>query len=107
MHVLTGGMNAWEQSGAPVNRREDRWDLERQVRLVAGGLVATGVLTSTVAPKAKWLAGGIGAGLLYSGLSDSCAMAKVLDKMPWNRVDSTPTLESATAALRSSRSATA
>lgn len=85
MHVLTGGMNAWEQSGAPVNRREDRWDLERQVRLVAGGLVATGVLTSTVAPKAKWLAGFVGAGLVTAALTDSCAMGSLLSRLPYNR----------------------
>lgn len=108
VHVLTGGMSGWSEKGGPVESGEGgAWAMDRQVRTTAGALALTGIVASTVAPKAKWLAGGIGAGLLYSGLSDSCAMAEVLDKMPWNRVDSTPTLESATAALRSGRSATA
>lgn len=98
MHVLTGGMNAWEQSGGPVNRHEGRWALERQVRLVAGGLVATGVLCSTVVPKAKWLAGFVGAGLVTAALTDSCAMGALLSRLPYNR-DLEPDLRDAVDAL--------
>ena len=36
LHVLDGGVTAWQQAGAPVNQGPARWDLERQVRLVAG-----------------------------------------------------------------------
>lgn len=85
LHVLTGGMRAWQQAKAPVNQGEGRWDLERQVRLVAGGLVATGVVVSTVAPKAKWLSGAIGAGLMTAALTDSCVMGSLLSKLPYNR----------------------
>ncbi|QQS02715.1 MAG: rhodanese-like domain-containing protein [Austwickia sp.] len=85
LHVLTGGMQAWQREGGAVNHGEGRWDLERQVRLVAGGIVATGVLTSTVAPKAKWLSGAIGAGLMTAALTDSCLMGSLLSKLPYNR----------------------
>ena len=51
------------EAGAPVNQGPARWDLERQVRLVAGSLVLTGILASIIAPKAKWLSAAIGAGL--------------------------------------------
>lgn len=85
LHVLTGGITAWQNAGAPVNRGEGRWDLERQVRLVAGGIVAAGVLGSTIAPKAKWLSGGIGAGLVTAALTDSCLMGQMLSKLPYNR----------------------
>ena len=53
--VLEGGFEAWRDAGQDVEYDEARWDLERQVRLVAGSLVATGVLASTLVPKAKWL----------------------------------------------------
>lgn len=85
LHVLSGGMSAWQEAGGPVNRGEGRWDLERQVRLVAGGLVATGVLASTVAPRAKWLSGLVGGGLLTAALTDSCLMGSLLSKLPYNR----------------------
>ena len=51
LHVLDGGITAWQQAGAPVNRGPARWDLERQVRLVAGGLVLTGILASPSPPR--------------------------------------------------------
>lgn len=45
LRVLEGGINAWEMAGAPANRGTDRWDMERQVRLVAGSIVlVTGVV---------------------------------------------------------------
>ncbi|MGJ3558781.1 rhodanese-like domain-containing protein [Streptomyces sp. INA 01156] len=34
--VLSGGMTAWEKSGAPTDYGQERWDMERQVRLAAG-----------------------------------------------------------------------
>ncbi|MEV0085531.1 rhodanese-like domain-containing protein [Saccharopolyspora sp. NPDC050642] len=83
--VLAGGINAWDQQGAPVARGTGKWAMERQVRLVAGSLVLTGVLGSVVAPKMKWLAGFIGGGLTFSALSNTCAMARVLSLLPYNR----------------------
>lgn len=88
VHVLDGGMNAWLSSGGDIAAGErSRWPMDRQVRLVAGSLVVAGVLASTVLPRAKWLAGGVGAGLVFSALTDTCAMANVLAKLPYNRTD--------------------
>ena len=39
VHLLEGGITAWQQHGAPVTRGRARWDIERQVRLVAGSIV--------------------------------------------------------------------
>ena len=83
--VLDGGVIAWEQAGASVNRGEQKWDLERQVRLVAGGLVVTFVLASIVVPPLGYLAGAVGAGLVFAALSNTCAMGNMLSKLPYNR----------------------
>lgn len=85
LHILEGGMLGWESAGLPVNRGADRWDLERQVRLVAGSLVLGSVLGSIAVPKLKWLAAGIGGGLTFAALSDTCAMGMLLSKLPYNR----------------------
>ncbi|MFV0459342.1 MAG: rhodanese-like domain-containing protein [Actinomycetales bacterium] len=85
VHVLEGGMTAWQREAHPVTEGTGRWDLERQVRLVAGGLVASGVLASVAVPRAKWLAGAIGAGLMTAALTDSCLMGSLLSKLPYNR----------------------
>lgn len=39
LHILDGGMNAWEAAGFDVNRGTPRWELERQVRFLAGIIV--------------------------------------------------------------------
>jgi rhodanese-related sulfurtransferase len=88
LRVLEGGMVAWETAGAPVNRGKETWELERQVRLVAGALVAGGVLGSIVVPELKWLSGAVGGGLMFAALSNTCAMGMLLSKMPWNRTAS-------------------
>ncbi|VEG56780.1 Rhodanese-related sulfurtransferase [Mycolicibacterium aurum] len=85
VHILDGGIVAWEAAGFAVNRGTQRWDLERQVRLVAGSVVLTSILGSIAAPKLKWVAGAIGGGLTFAALSNTCAMGMLLSKLPYNR----------------------
>jgi rhodanese-related sulfurtransferase len=103
LHVLDGGITAWQNTGAPVNHGPARWDLERQVRLVAGSLVLTGILASVVAPRAKWLSAAIGAGLTTAALTNTCAMGKMLSRLPYNR-DAGTDLPTVIAALTGDRS---
>ncbi|WAC93336.1 rhodanese-like domain-containing protein [Mycobacterium sp. Aquia_213] len=83
--VLENGITDWEGRGFAVDRGAQRWDLERQVRLVAGSLVLSSVLGSVAVPRLKWLAAGIGAGLTYAAVSNTCAMGTALSKLPYNR----------------------
>ncbi len=88
LHILEGGMAAWENAGGDVVRgHTDRWAMDRQVRLVAGSMALAGIIASTVVPRAKWLAGGVAAGLTFSAISNTCAMGTVLAKLPYNRTD--------------------
>jgi hypothetical protein len=65
--------------------------LERQVRIAAGALVATGVAHDAFGPGPTWrqigigLAGFIGCGLVFAGVTDTCGMAMLIAKMPWNQ----------------------
>lgn len=85
VHILDGGMNAWEAAGFSVTRGAQRWDLERQVRLVAGSIVALSILASIVVPGLKWVAFAIGAGLTFAAVSNTCMMGMMLAKLPYNR----------------------
>lgn len=85
VHILDGGITAWETRGFAVNRGAQRWDLERQVRLVAGALVLSSIVGSIAAPKLKWLAAGVGGGLTVAALTNTCAMGTALSKLPYNR----------------------
>ena len=72
--VLDGGIPAYTAAGGDVVRGRAAWALERQVRLVAGALVLTGLLAGRyLSPKARLLAGGIGAGLTFSPRSPTPA----------------------------------
>lgn len=88
IHILEGGIGAWQASGGEVAVGDtQRWAMDRQVRLVAGSLVVTGIAASMLAPKAKWLAGAVGSGLVFSAVSNTCAMGNLLAKLPYNRTD--------------------
>ncbi|MFF8840234.1 rhodanese-like domain-containing protein [Streptomyces sp. NPDC015130] len=85
LRVLAGGMVAWEASGAPVDRGPERWDMERQVRLVAGSVVLATGLVGVFVPGTHLIGTAIGAGLTYAALSNSCAMGVLLSRLPYNR----------------------
>ncbi|KRV51338.1 sulfurtransferase [Wenjunlia vitaminophila] len=85
LRVLDGGMTAWESAGAPVNRGVARWDMERQVRLVAGSIVLTTGLAGLFVPGLHLVGTAIGAGLTYAAVKNTCTMGVLLSKLPYNR----------------------
>lgn len=86
VHVLDGGLQAWERDIGEVRRGRQRWALERQVRLVAGALVLSGVAGSAlVDDRLKYLAGAVGGGLTFAALSNTCMMGNLLSRLPFNR----------------------
>ncbi len=83
---VTGGTDAWVAAGHPAVHGERKvMALDRQMRITAGLFVLLGVVLSIWFPWAIWIAGFIGAGLLFSGITDTCGMVAVLAKMPWNQ----------------------
>jgi len=83
--IMTGGMQAWESEGLPVNRGQKTISLERQVRIAAGSLVFIGsALGYLVNPAWIALSAFVGAGLVFAGVTDTCGLAMVIARMPWN-----------------------
>lgn len=84
---VTGGFEAWKKAGLPFEKDENApWDIERQVRFVAGLLVLTGfILSVLVHPYFIGLSVFVGAGLTFAALTNTCTMGMILMKMPWNR----------------------
>ena len=65
----------------------DMFALSRQVQIAAGALVLTGVIFGfLIAPAWFALAGFVGAGLTFAGVTGFCGMARLLMRAPWNRV---------------------
>lgn len=79
-------MNGWLAAGQPVQRGGQRLSLERQVRIAAGSLAATGgILALALNPLFAILPAFIGSGLVFAGITDTCGMAMLLSKLPYNR----------------------
>jgi rhodanese-related sulfurtransferase len=102
--TLDGGTTAWTTSGGdlhhPTATTRPRWAMDRQVRLTAGTLVLFGLLLGVlIHPAFQLLSAVIAGGLVYSALSNTCAMASLLGKLPYNRTDR-GTLTTTLAALR-------
>ncbi len=89
IHVLDGGIAAWERADTPWQRGRQRRGRERQVRGVAGALVLAGALGGALAWRPfTYLAAASGGGLAFSAATDSCGMTPALSKLPYNRVAS-------------------
>ncbi|MCG7393372.1 rhodanese family protein [Microvirga sp. ACRRW] len=86
-YVLEGGIEAWKKAGLPVaHDKRQPIEMQRQVQITAGSLVALGVILGTfVHPGFYALSGFVGAGLVFAGVSGTCAMARLLQLAPWNR----------------------
>jgi rhodanese-related sulfurtransferase len=82
---IEGGTLACEKAGLPMVRGKKAMSLERQVRICAGFLTLVGALLGFVNPWFLLIPAGVGAGLMYAGITDSCAMGILLAKMPWNK----------------------
>lgn len=84
---VEGGTEAWVQAGLPVVRGKKAVSLERQVRIAAGFIVLIGgLLGMFVHPYLAGISAFVGAGLMFAGITDSCAMGMMIAKMPWNQV---------------------
>lgn len=87
LHVLDGGMNAWLAASKPAEFGRRRMSLERQVRITAGALSATGALLAlAINPWFAALPLFVGSGLVFAGITDTCGMAMLLSRLPYNRV---------------------
>jgi rhodanese-related sulfurtransferase len=94
---VEGGTAACEAAGVPVVRGRKVMSLERQVRIAAGALVAVGAALAAFGPDLMWqrigagLAGFVGCGLVFAGITDTCGMAMLIARMPWNQACRTAT----------------
>ena len=83
---LEGGTSAWQAAGFPVVEGKKAMSLERQVRIAAGSLIVIGAAIGYfVHPGGFGLSAFVGAGLVFAGLTDTCAMGMMIAKMPWNQ----------------------
>lgn len=85
--VLEDGLKGWKSANKPTEvNKSGIMSLERQVRIAAGFLAASGgILALTVHPYWALLSTFVGCGLVFAGITDTCGMAMLLAKLPFNR----------------------
>lgn len=84
--LVEGGTQGWVDAGLDAVRGKKAISLERQVRIAAGALVVTGSALAWFV-HLNWVAlpAFVGAGLVFAGVTDTCGMAMILARMPWNQ----------------------
>src|SRR5262249_61062448 len=84
--VLEGGMQAWRSARLPMREGRRRLPVDRQVQLIAGSMILTGIALGTlVNPWFLGIAAFFGSGLTFAGATGTCGLAHVLFSLPWNR----------------------
>jgi rhodanese-related sulfurtransferase len=84
--ILEGGLDGWAAAGLPmIEDTKAPLEMMRQVQIAAGLLVLLGVVLGfTVHPAFFGIAGLVGAGLTFAGITGYCGMARLLALAPWN-----------------------
>jgi len=84
---LDGGLSAWKAAHFTTSIDITQpISIMRQVQITAGSIVLLGaVLAALVSPWFILLSGFVGAGLVFAGVTDTCMMATLLAKLPYNR----------------------
>jgi rhodanese-related sulfurtransferase len=83
---VEGGTTAWVNSNLPITKGERSISMERQVRITAGAIVLLGALAAAILSTYFIIIPiFVGSGLLYSGITDTCGMALILSRCPWNK----------------------
>ncbi|MFA5155918.1 MAG: MBL fold metallo-hydrolase [Candidatus Omnitrophota bacterium] len=84
--VMEGGMTSWQKARLPVIKGEGGISLERQIRIIAGSVVLLGISLCWLLHWAFiFIPIFVSCGLLYSGITDNCLMAKLLMQLPYNK----------------------
>ena len=83
---VEGGTEACIVAGVEVERGKKVMSIERQVRIIAGLIVFVGALLAlTINISFALVPVFVGAGLVFAGVTDTCGMAYMLGKCPWNQ----------------------
>jgi rhodanese-related sulfurtransferase len=84
---VEGGLTAWNTAGFDtVKGSSSVISVMRQVQIVVGLGVLLGVILSQFYHiNFIWVSAFFGAGLLFSGVTNTCALAVILGKMSWNK----------------------
>jgi len=82
IYILEGSLPGWKQAGLPTVKGAagTKFSLERQVLMVAGGLVLF-----FIAIDEEIISAIVGAGMIFAGYTGNCMMKQLLMKLSYNQ----------------------
>lgn len=88
-YALKGGLAGWKTAGFDTRlNRQAPISLQRQVQITAGSMVVAGLLLAwLLSPWFALISGFVGMGLVFAGVTNTCALARLLALLPYNRRD--------------------
>ncbi|WP_373533244.1 rhodanese-like domain-containing protein [Vampirovibrio sp.] len=89
VQLLAGGLMGWKKAQRETQRMNTGFSIMQQVQIIVGVMVLSGLLYKPVA----FLALIAGLGMLVAGFTNTCLMASLLGKLPWNRPAAQPNPE--------------
>lgn len=86
--LIEGGLEALKSVGFKTVQGPSRvWAMDRQVRFGAGSMVLIGIFGYWVIhPVFLFLSVFVATGLIFSAVTNTCGMALMLGKCPWNQI---------------------
>ncbi|PIR26361.1 MAG: hypothetical protein COV43_02010 [Deltaproteobacteria bacterium CG11_big_fil_rev_8_21_14_0_20_42_23] len=87
VYCLEGGLGQWKMCGLETRiNKALPLPLMQQVQIAAGSFVLLGLLLAVfISAWFLFLTAFIGSGLIFAGLTGWCGLAKLLQKLPFNR----------------------
>ncbi|NQT33295.1 MAG: MBL fold metallo-hydrolase [Candidatus Omnitrophica bacterium] len=86
VRIMEGGTIRWKKERFPVIEGAGGISLERQVRIIAGSLVLTGIILAWLVNLAFiWISVWVSCGLIFAGITNSCLMGILLMKLSYNK----------------------
>lgn len=87
LYNLEGGILDWVQQGFPTIKDKQVLPLERQVQITLGSIITFGVIMAYFV-STSWLIlpAIIGMGLINAGITGWCGLAKLVARLPWNKI---------------------
>lgn len=84
---LEGGIDDWQKENLPIVVKKNILPLERQTHIAISFMILAGIFLYLLMQNQIYLALPLiaGLGLLNSGVTGWCGMARLVAKMPWNR----------------------
>ncbi len=82
--VIKGGILTAQKQGLQIIYSHSM-SMERQVRIMAGSIVLTGVLLGLLSPWFYLMSALMGLSLIIGGIRGRCPLVYILSEMPWNQ----------------------